>query len=271
MNSSPNSKEFREFLLDRLPPEQAEAIEERMFQDEAYFSDVQDAEDDLIEEYVTEEMDAAEAQLFGARIERDPALRERVVIRRALIRSLQSSPIEAAAGSPARGGRRGMWGRFLVPGFALAILIVFFVSWEAEHRQGLPAQSTETAATTAPGQAGTPQAAMGQAAAVLFLPAHMARGAAQQASILHVGRAAAVRLELETPSAEGRWDVRISDGSRSVFSAAGLSPRQAGVVSYVVAEVPASQLASKEYRVTLSPQSSTDGAVGSSWDLQVVQ
>ncbi len=54
MNSSSNSNEFRDFLLDRLPPEQAEAIEERMFQDEAYFSELQDAEDDLIEEYAME-------------------------------------------------------------------------------------------------------------------------------------------------------------------------------------------------------------------------
>ncbi|MGA8531551.1 MAG: hypothetical protein WB622_17660 [Acidobacteriaceae bacterium] len=274
MNSSPNSKEFRDFLLDRLPLRQAEAIEERMFQDEAYFSDLQDAEDDLIEEYVTESLDRADADLFGSRVQRDASLQERVAIRRALIRTLQRSESEAAAVMPATGARPHgrMWGRFLVPGFALAILILFLVSWEAVHREGLRATGTPSAAP-AQGSAGTQQEAMSQSAAVVFLPAHVARGAAQQTSVLHLGTAALVKLELETPSADAsaRWKVRISAGSASVFDAGDLVPRQAGVVSYVVAEVPASQLPPKMYQITLSPQSTSSGGTPSSWDLQVVQ
>ena len=271
MNSSSNSNELRDFLLDRLPQEKAEAIEERMFQDEAFFSDLQDAEDELIEEFVTGEMDPAEAKLFAARIERDSDLRERVAVRRALIRTLQrtSSKVAAAAPSPAR---RGLWGRFLIPGFALAILILFFLSYKAEHRIGLPPQAVVTPAAQTPSSPGSQQDAMSQAAAVLFLPAHVARGAAQQRSVLHLGNAAAVKLELETPSADAsaRWDVRVANGG-IVFSAVGLKAQQAGVVSYVVAEVPASQLPPKAYQVTLLPEGSSDGAVATSWDFQVVK
>lgn len=112
---------------------------------------------------------------------------------------------------------------------------------------------------------------MSQAAAVLFLPAHGSRGAAQPASVLHLGNATLVRLELETPTAEAstQWDVRISDAGGSVFTAASLRPQQAGVVSYVVAEVQASQLRPKTYRVTLSPQATVGAAF--SRDLQVAQ
>ena len=142
--------------------------------------------------------------------------------------------------------------------------MVFFFSYKAGHRNGLASRALETAAAPA----GRP-AALSQASAVLFLPAHGSRGASQAPSLLHLGNAGVVRLELETSSADGQWEVRISDGDVSVFSAEGLKPRQAGVVSYVVAEVPASQLPPHVYRVSLSSQS--PGAVGSSWDLAVVK
>jgi anti-sigma factor RsiW len=271
MKSSPDSNEFRDYLLGRLSPEAAEAIEERLFQDEACFSDLQDAEDELIEEFVTGEMDPAEAQLFGTRLERDPHLQERIAIRRALIRAMQSGAAETVA-VPATAARaqHGMWSRFLVPGFAVAIAILFFISYKAVHRNALPPPATGSNAAPAP--AGNRQEAMTQAA-VLFLPAHGSRGAAQQPSVLHVGSAAVVRLELETPSAKAwaRWDVRISNANGKVFSADGLTPRQAGVVSYVVAEVGASRLPPGMYRVTLSPESSSNGAVSTAWDLEAVQ
>lgn len=274
MNSSSNSNELRDFLLDRLPQEKAEAIEERMFQDEAFFSDLQDAEDELIEEFVTGEMDSAEAKLFAVRIERDSDLRERVAVRRALIRALQqtSSQVAVAAAAAPSPARRGLWGRFLVPGFALALLILFFLSYKAEHRSGLPSQAVGTPPAPSQGSMGSRQNAVSQTAAVLFLPAHVARGAAQQRSVLHLGNAAAVKLELETPSADAsmRWNVRVTNGG-TVFSASGLKSQQAGVVSYVVAEVPASQLSPKAYQVTLSPEGSSEGAVSTSWDFQVVK
>jgi len=274
MNPSSNPGEFRDFLLDRLSPEQAEAIEERMFQDEAFFADLQDAEDDLIEEYVTDALDSAEAKIFAARIERDPDLRERVALRRALIRTLQRIPAEVARTEPPRATpvRRRMWSRFLVPGFALATVILFFVAYTAEHGNGVPSQATGTA-KTASGPAGTQQEATAQATAVLFLPAHGTRGGVQQPSVLHIGSAALVRLELETPSEESstRWNVQIRDANGTVFSADGLGPRQAGVVSYVVAEVRASLLPPQAYQISLSPQASSSGGVSSSWDLDVVK
>ena len=270
---SSSSNELRDFLLNRLPPEQAEAIEERMFQDEAYFSDLQDAEDELIEEYAMDAMDPSEAELFKARVAGDPELQERVAMRRVLIGTLQRVPSDStavAAATPSR-IRRAPWSRFLVPGFALAIAILFFVSYEAEHRNERPVQTAGTEAPPSPASGANRQETMAEAAAVLFLPAHVARGAEQQPSMLHLGNAAVVRLELETPAsgASIRWNVRIADGE-TVFSAEGLKPRQAGVVSYVVAEVRTSQLPPKTYRVTLSPESSA-GAVATTWDLQVVQ
>jgi hypothetical protein len=271
MNPPSNSNEFRDYLLDRLPPERADAIEARMFQDDAFFSDLQDAEDELIEEYVMEEMGSAEARVFETRVERDPILQERVVIRRALIRTLRSPSAEPATVATATRASRRMWGRFLVPGFAFAIVLLFFISYQAEHRRGVPSRSAATAG--APASVAHQQQTMSQAAAVLFLPAHAVRGAAQRPSVLHIGSAAVVRLELETASADAwaRWNVGISDGGASVFSAEGLKSQQAGVVSYVIAEVRAAQLPPKVYQITLTPESSSSGAPASTWDLQVVQ
>jgi len=275
MNPSSNSNEFRDFLLDRLPPERAEAIEERMFQDEAWFSDLQDAEDELIEEYVTDGLNPADEQVFTARIERDAALQDRVALRRALIRTLQSVPAEAVAAAPVARSqpRRRMWSRFLVPGFAMAIVILFFFAYTAEHRNHRPTLATGTAATPAPGSATTRPEAMSQAAAVLFLPAHVARGAAQRPSVLHLGSASLVKLELETPGGDAstRWDVRMTSGGASVFDAAGLASQQAGIVSYVVAQVPVSQLPAKTCQVMLSPESPSGGAVSFAWTIQVVK
>ena len=274
MNSSPHSNELREFLLDRLPPEQADAIEERMFQDAAYFSDLQDAEDELIEEFVTDALDPDETKLFAARVEHSSGLQERVALRRALIRTLQSQPAEAAVSAPALQlqPQRRVWSRILVPGFALAIAILFFVAYTAEHRSGLPSQATGTVAKTASDSAGSRQSAGLQAAAVLFLPAHVARGAAQQPSVLHVGSASLVKLELETPAGDTstRWNVRLTSGGASVFSADNLPSQQAGVVSYVIAQVPSAQLPPKVYQITLSPQSPA-GAVTASWDFRILQ
>lgn len=273
MNLSSNSNDFRDFLLNRLPPERADAIEERMFQDEATFSDLQDAEDELIEEFVTDSLNPGDRQVFAARIERDPDLQERVALRRVLIRTLQGVPAVAAAPVPVAHPRRRMQSWFLVPGFAMAIAILFVIAYTAEHRNPLPSQGTETAVTPAPVLKGSQQAAAKvEAAAVLFLPAHVARGSAQRPSILHLGNASLVKLELETPAgnASTRWDVRIHNGGL-VFSADGLVSQQAGIVSYIVARVPAAQLQPKSYQVTLSPEASSSDAASSSWDLEVVK
>lgn len=271
MNPPSNSNEFRDFLLDRLPPEQAEAIEERMFQDEAYFSDLQDAEDELIEQFVVDALEPAEEKAFAARVERDPVLRERVAMRRVLIRTLQSVPLETVAPSVVPQSRRRGRSWFLVPGFATAIVILFFIAYTAEHRSGSPTPEIGTSARSAPAQGDNRPNAVSQAAAVLFLPAHVARGAAQKPSVLHIGSASLVRLELESPdgNASMRWDVRITSGGASVYRAEGLASQQAGVVSYVVAQVPSAQLPPKTYQITLSPASSA-GAASSFWDLQVV-
>lgn len=267
MNPSSNSNQFRDFLLDRLPQEQAEAIEERMFQDEAYFSDVQDAEDELIEEYVLGALDSTEEKIFAARVERAPELQERVALRRALVRALQG--VRAAAPVAAEPSRRKMWGRFLVPGFAVAILVLFFAAYRAEHRNHAPSQTAGTAGTSEGPAEG--QIAEAQAAAVLFLPAHVARGAAERPSVLHIGSARLVKLELETPGGDEstRWDVRLTSGGAQVFSAAGLASQQAGLISYVVAQVPAPQLPPKDYQISLSPEA--PGSAGTStWDVRVV-
>lgn len=267
MNSSFSAETIREFLLDRLSLEQAEPLEEQMVRDEAFFAEVQDAEDDLIDEYVLESLEPADAERFRERINRNPDLQDRVALRRALIGHLQRSAAAPAAApvqfTPARGRR---WDRFLIPGFALALLALFVVSFVALRKEGSRSQIAQT--TAAPAPDGVPASS---AAAVLFLPDHVARGAAQQPSVLHSGGAGVVKLELETAAADPsqRWQVSVSAGQQTVYSAQNLVPRQAGVVSYVVAEVPAAQLPPALYTVTLSPQS---GAIPpSSWDLQVVK
>lgn len=271
MNSSFNGETIRDFLLDRLTLEQAEPLEELMIRDEAFFSEVQEAEDELVDEYVLETMNSADAERFRERMNRIADLQDRVALRRVLVRQLQRSAAAPVA-APVKIGpvRWRRWDRFLIPGFALGIVALLFVSFETIHRKGIPPQTAQSSAAPGAGQVG---AADSSVAAVLFLPAHVARGAAQQPSVLHVGDAGVVKLELEANSADGsaRWQVRISDRTGTVFSAQDLVERQAGIVSYVVADVPASQLQPQLYSVTLSPQLNSNGSPSSSWDLQVVK
>lgn len=269
MNPSSHSEALREFLLNRMPADQVEVFEERMIRDEAFFSDLQEAEDELVDEYVLETLKAEDARLFRQRIDREPDLQDRVALRRALVRGLERRVPEVVAAAPpnmAPARWRG-WNRLLIPGLAVGIIALFVISFQGMHRKGA---ARSTATTGAPA---APQSSGGAAAtAVLFLPAQLTRGASQEQPVLHLGGAWTLKLELETPAGDssGRWQVSIAQEDRTVFSAENLTPRQAGVVSYVVAEVPASQLPPAEYRVRLSPQAAGSAQPPNTWNLTVL-
>lgn len=79
----------RQFLLGQLPPEEQGRIEELAFQDPDTFAFLQAAEDDLVDEFLYNELSSDEKQLFTTNFLTKPGRRQNVRIARALKQYLQ--------------------------------------------------------------------------------------------------------------------------------------------------------------------------------------
>jgi hypothetical protein len=87
---------LRNYLLGNLLPEEQSQVEERLFLDREYFQSLQVAEDDLIDDYVYEELSTAERERFEAYYLSTPDRYEAVRLARAL-KSYISNNAQAVA------------------------------------------------------------------------------------------------------------------------------------------------------------------------------
>lgn len=76
--------ELRQYLLGELPREESAQVEERLFLDGDYFRRLQAAADDLVDDYVYEELSAADRGRFETHFLSQPGRREDLKIARAL-------------------------------------------------------------------------------------------------------------------------------------------------------------------------------------------
>ena len=86
----------RQFLLGQLPPEEQGRIEELAFQDPDTFAFLQAAEDDLVDEFLYNELSSDEKQLFRTHFLTRPGRRQNVRIARALKQYLEEDDVPAA-------------------------------------------------------------------------------------------------------------------------------------------------------------------------------
>ena len=74
----------KQFLLGELSDEETTALEERFFEDDDLFEELEIAEDELIELYLDNRLDTGERVSFEKRLSGSPGLRQRVIFAKAL-------------------------------------------------------------------------------------------------------------------------------------------------------------------------------------------
>jgi tetratricopeptide (TPR) repeat protein len=126
MGESPkNEKTVREYLLGRVSDEATlEGIEELLFADEEFCSQVALVEDGLINDYVLGRLDERDAASFRATLDGNPERRFKLELTQALRKKALARDAEAAEDRPTFFTRLGAFMRHPKYAFAFAVLLV---------------------------------------------------------------------------------------------------------------------------------------------------
>lgn len=84
--SPPNEEEMKRYLFRELSPTEAQAFEERLFEDSDYFYDVLGLEDDLVDSYAVGRLTGSDLVRFERSLHASPGRREKVSVAVALQR-----------------------------------------------------------------------------------------------------------------------------------------------------------------------------------------
>lgn len=283
-----NTEDMRAFLLGRLPEADAAPIEERMITDEAFFREIQDVEDELIDEYAMGILSGLEARRFLDRSKNQPGLSRRIEMRKTFLAALTTHATAASGHAERRTSTASivsslLSGRFLVPGLAIAAGVLLAVCVFLLHtKRDLEIHLAEVQRARESGSLATPASRHFQAAALassnmprLFFAAHIARGANEQAPLqLSASQSGPVEFQLETPvgaSSTRGWSVSISDEHRALITQTGLSVHQVESVSFVRAYVDPSVFDPGNYSVSLSPTAESNSSYSMHWRLMITK
>lgn len=242
--TEPTDEALRNWLLGRLPPAEAAALEPRVLGDDAFGARLAEVETDLLDDLAAGRLEGDERAAALARFTATPRARLRWRIARALARfAKRDTPRGAhrAHRSEVRHARRRRG--WLAGAFgAVAAIAIAVVGLNMRA----PAPETEVATIT--------------------LLADRQRGVDDQPVVIPRD-AAFVRLQLEVDDAadSARFALEIEDAGRVVFGATDLAPRTAGAYRFVEAEVPRRLLAGGE-RVVRVHAGSTDART---WTLRI--
>lgn len=237
----PNDDVLRDWLLGRLPPAQADALEQRVLGDDAFGARIAEAETDLLDDLAAGRLagDARAAAL--ARFSATPQARWRLRVARALARFRHALPsAHRARGTARRAHSRRRWlGAALGAVAAIAVVAIGV-------RLHAPAPE-----------------------ATITILADRQRGAASDA--YPVPRAAtSVRLQVEVADAVPavRYALVVSDGTTVVFRSEALDARTAGPYRFVEARVPRDALAPGVRNVSVRAAGSDADAASASLSLR---
>lgn len=131
MAADPNSEKLiAQYLLGELPEEQQVGIEDRAFQDKDYLAAITAVENDLIDEYVRNELSEAERRRFESRFLASAERRKRVAFAKALSGVAVEAPVPVLA--PAASSWREWLDAFFrglnpVPRFAMAAAMLLLL------------------------------------------------------------------------------------------------------------------------------------------------
>lgn len=249
---------LRRWLLRQLPPAQTEALEVRLFDDDAtqdgsFAAALREAEHDLVDDYAGGRLGEEERTAFERHLLQTAGDRWRLAFARALARKAKAaSPTRHAdrqrhAAAPARAARqqrrRLVFGGALAASFALALFVLSGI--RPHPRVSAPDSMATTAATTQ----------------TIALLASAQRGPGEQE--IRIDRAATqVRLQAEVtqPPPGGRYSLHVADGAQVVFAADELPLQQTGPYRYVEVTLPANLFGSGARQISVQPQGSEAGA-----------
>jgi hypothetical protein len=131
----------RRYLLGTLSDEERDQLEQRYFSDNAEFHEIEIAEDDLIDGYVSDKLARNEREQFERVLAHQPRLKERVAVSRLLIDevSRQSASARATVGKQPSRNAKGFFSFFtfrnreLAAAFAVLVVLIgglgFFAGW----------------------------------------------------------------------------------------------------------------------------------------------
>jgi hypothetical protein len=271
---------IRAFLLGRLPEQASNKADEKLFADDAFLQEVTDAEDELIDDLVSDNLPPEERDAFVRYCEHRPGMEERIRVRKVffagLQREAQTEPASVDAKDP-KPRARTIW-QFLIPVTALAaiaLVAVTIVDRDHNHaRQTATAPEASTAPESVSPAPTVPETEKALGTAVLFFAQHVSRGATQSAPLqLRLGARHEVTFELELPAEasknSGQWSLTVSNARGVEIDQKGLRPRQLDSISFVSARFDSTVLAPGEYTVSLSPMNAHP--VSTTWALTVIQ
>jgi hypothetical protein len=248
--TEPTDDTLRDWLLARIAPGDAEALEQRLIEDEAFAAHLRAVEHDLLDALARGQLAGDERVRAAAYFAATPADRSRLRIARALAAVVA----EADAASASHGRGRGD-----------------SVREHAARRHAVrPRRPWMAAALALAGAAAIavigvrvyPNFGTVPVAFTITLTGGQQRGtASMDVGIPPAARALRVQAEVDGADAAARYTLAIDD----TFAARGLAARTVGAYRFVEATVPTAALPPGAHRVRVVAE--TGSSTGSSWTL----
>lgn len=245
LKSGDPNREMKLYLLGQLAPEEEQRIDERLFDDPAYFDEMSETETDLFDAYARGELPAEEARTFEQRFLASKRGQERLTFARALA-ARQSVVRTASSWRP--------WFLGTAIAAAIALCLGLGVLWR-ENRNLKDA--IKTATQTAAARSHLAASAGANVLAVVLEPGEF-RDASEAQSISLPADAPVVWLQLvlEDPSLAAPLAAELDNtGGQQVWAAQNMAPATRQNTRVLDVPLPTPMLRDGEYHLKLNSPS----------------
>jgi hypothetical protein len=241
-------EQMRHYLLG-LDIAGLEDFENRMFADDALYLALQEEQDALIDDFLSEQLTADEDRRFREQCDLSATLRNKVAEFRDLRSALEKRRTITHSRAVARFPR---WLWWLTPAVAGVCLLCVFLISHRERGAVAPQQAQSTK------QEAKPQVTA-QAAAVFFIPYSVTRGSSDLPVLNIPQSASAIDLQLElskTAIVGSHWKIELRRGSDVPLLADEASAQRIGTETFIVVHLTAASLSDGMYTARLTPAAS---------------
>lgn len=242
---------LRRYLLGELSAESQRSLEERLMTDDELYDELLMAEDDLVDQYLAGALSGHVREAFESRFLATPESRQKLSFASALRKHVAAAPqprTEAEKSEPPTPARRHLLHTLFGPrrpalSWALAAVLLLAACTAAFIM-----------VRTWRGRAGGGPEIAARVFTAELKPGAVRRSGEEMRRIAPPEDATLVRLELESPSGDGRGyrASLLADDGRTLFSRDDLEAREEGGSLHVPFDVPAELLPRGDYRVKLS-------------------
>jgi len=242
--NEPTDETLRSWLLRRLPAQEAEPLEQRLLQDDAFGERLREAETDLLDDLARGRLGDDERAQAAEYVAATPQARARLRFAAALARVRGQSPPMRFADGDRHAARRGPADRCVrwLPRGRPAIAAGLFASVCAI---AIAVVGLHWRSGVAPGSAAIET--------TVTLMADRQRGAqAEQVRIPPDAVTIRLQVEVDAADAQARYTLSIDDARPDPFTARGLVARQAGPYRFVEVAVDTKALADGPHRVRVA-------------------